>query len=478
MNNSSEVIIEKLNKALEADSDFPTRAQIITALKKATSNINTPIEEIVEILQSEPSLSSRLLHLTNSVYFGRGAEITTLTQAVNQLGLKGVYNLCANFVLLQKFSGLTEKNSAFSNCFLMSLLTSNIASFLESKGNSDKDEEGYLAGSLFSIGPLLLGFYFPKLFSEAEKRAERKRVGMFKAIEELLGIPAVEISIKIVQSLSVPEIYRELLAGSLTLYTQNLSLESQKNASQSSTAVCIASMISEIIISSHSPNEIEAEIKKLSEKTKFNYSEIQKYVSKLPSIIDHQKNLLNNSACSFPEPFVRYLKGDFSEEKSLIGEEDSLSPYLSQIETAIQESETLPSIIATVMEALSFACEFDRVIYLESDFEKISLKGKLGLGDGTENISNLLLSLKSKDDKGETIVSKAFHSSMVETFGKPLFENSWPYIAIPVGFDDRSLGVIYADRTQKNQENISSEKSIALTIISDLLDRAIQKSHL
>ena len=272
---SNTLIIQKLNAALSKESDFPTRAQIITELRKYTSNPNSPIEPIVELIMCEPSLASRILLLTNSVYFTRGKDITTISQAITQLGFKGIYNLCANFVLLQKFSALTEKSTTFSNCFLISLLTSNIASFIDSNESKSKDEEGYLAGSLFSIGPLLLGFYFPKLFNEASKRAERKKISIFKGVEEILGIPAVAVSLEIIKSLSVPELYHDILREALVLYT-NPNTPYQIRTSK---AVCIGSLLSESIVESKSAQELKSKVEIVCSNYALSYDTIFKYLT-------------------------------------------------------------------------------------------------------------------------------------------------------------------------------------------------------
>lgn len=474
-NTSTTLILDKLNAALQADSDFPTRAQIITELRKKTSNIDSRVDQIVELVMCEPSLATRLLHLTNSVYYARGTEITTLSQAITQLGLKGVYNLCANFVLLQKFSALTEKSSAFANCFLFSILTSNIASFIDSKDPTSKDEEGYLAGSLFSMGPLLLGYYFPKLFSDAEKRADRKKIGIFKGVEEILGMSAVGVSVEIVNSLSVPEIYHTILNEAFSLFKDG----KYKNTIPSSKSVCIGAKIAIEIIEAKSANELKRGVEKIEKEYLIPYSELYQYLTKLPSIVHTQKTLLDSASCNFPESFVKFIKSEFEDDHCTSSNNDSLSPYISQIESAIIESETLPSIIATAMEALSYACDFKRVVYLEADMKGRNLYGKLSLGDDIPDTDSIIEDITSTQARfSEKAHLKAYFGGMVEYMGKPLLDDAWPFIAIPVGYEDRSLGVIYADRCEKEKNGFSAERALSFTLISDLLDTAIEKSRL
>jgi hypothetical protein len=477
---TTDSILSRLQAALNADGDFPTRAKVITEIKELTENPLTPLNRVVDTILSEPSLATRILHIVNSVYYAREKPIENLSQAVVHVGLKSIYNLCANFVVLQRFTPLVKKGGAFYNSFMLSMISSYMASYLDgAQKDSDKEEEGYLSGSLFTIGPLLLGYYFPKLFIDAEKRAERKRITLYKSIEELLGVPAVRISLEVVDSLSIPEFYKQILSEAFELYTN---AASRKNFSgrTSARSVCAATLLAELLLEAPDLTTLQSRTTEIALDFGYEFETVHKGLQNIPVIAEQQSQLLGISCIELPVTFVRYIRGEKGQENEHIlpqGDDNPLTPYLEQLEQAIQESETLASVIATVMEALTFALEFERVVYLEADIEGKNLTGKLGLGEKLDSYDSLQQAV-AEDPFAEEVHVKSYCNGAVETFGTPLFENGWPFAAIPVGYENRTLGVIYADQVDKDKGPLETSEAVALSLLADIMDRAIQKNRI
>ncbi len=472
---NSETILFKLKTALDADGDFPTRARVVGELQRLTDDPKTLVNQVVETVLREPSLATRLLHLVNSVTYARSGEITNLSQAVLHLGMKSIYDLCANFVLMQRFTPLARKGSSFFDCFVLSLLTANIASVLDkSEKDAESNEEGYLSGSLFTLGPLLLGYYFPKLFEDAEKRAERRQISLFKSVEELLGVPAVGVSLGVVDSLSVPESYKGILTEAFILYSEP-SLEKIENSSPSSVSVAFATVIAEKIIESSDSFRLKEDLTKACTSYNYKVDNLIDDLKKIPFMIKGQADLLELASDDLPQPFLDLLEGKVNNPSDeQIDADSKIAPYIEQLEQAVRESETLPSMVAAVMEALLFALDFERVVYLELDLSSTVLNAKMGLGDNLGSYNKI--SLNVENNQGQSVVEKAYASGLIASTGTPLLENAWPCLAMPVGYDDRSIGIIYADRVDGGEiDALPEDIAYSCSILSNILDKAIIK---
>jgi hypothetical protein len=126
------------------------------------------------------------------------------------------------------------------------------------------------------------------------------------------------------------------------------------------------------------------------------------------------------------------------------------------------------------MEAMLFALDFERVVYLESDLSGTSLVAKLGLGDELGPYDTLSVNIEAKSGKG--VVEKAFFNGSLESTGLALLEDAWPCLAIPVGYDNRSIGIIYADKLDKGDiDTLADGVTFSCSIFADILDKAIQK---
>ena len=209
---SSSDFLEKLKKALSRDGDFPASARVVSELREVISKPESTSNQVAEIILREPSLGTRVLHLVNSSFYRRAKPIMTVSQAVIQIGMRPLAELCSGLVLLQKFIPVARKGGPFAQCLkktiTTSLLTSSISSELSKKGIKEsttlKDETGYLAGTFAEMGTLLLAYYFPKLYESARRRSEGKKQPIAQSIEELVGLSPIEISLEILEGVKAP----------------------------------------------------------------------------------------------------------------------------------------------------------------------------------------------------------------------------------------------------------------------------------
>ncbi len=479
----AEHILQQLEAALSSDGDFPVRARAVMELRKLADDPNTPVESVVEVILGDPSLGTRILHLVNSVFYQRSSSITTVSQAVVQLGMRALTDLCTGLVLLQRFSPVAQRGGIFADnvkkTVLISLLTSSVAKEL-----GDEDEErGYLAGTFFSIGPLLLAYYFPQVFESAERRALKRRQTITQSITETLGIPPVALSLGIIDSLAIPEYYRELLLLAYTLYVEeDTSDVTAENALAE--ALSISAQLADAIIDTKTRPELSQAIAEISNKTSLEREQIARLLAPLPQNFQTQITVIEMSFLTLPEHVLSWIeRGDNAEAEPALSldeeQDDEFSYYLDEIRQAISNQETLSSIIASVMEALAFSLNFDRVLLMFSDPDESALHGKMSLGESFSTPIQSYVRPLDKTSPQQSPDNAAFFNGTVETFGDPLFEDGWPFVALPIGTAGRTVGVIYADSIEdesKPNEALPERTQAALSLLTELLDKATSSS--
>ncbi|NQZ56969.1 MAG: HDOD domain-containing protein [Lentisphaeraceae bacterium] len=87
-------------KILQSIQDVPCLP--LTALKiiRLANDINSPPHEMLETIKVDPMITAKVLKMINSSYFGLGANITDLRQALVMLGNNTVKNLALSSALL------------------------------------------------------------------------------------------------------------------------------------------------------------------------------------------------------------------------------------------------------------------------------------------------------------------------------------------------------------------------------------------
>jgi len=150
-----EEVVQKIRMALSPSGDFPVNARIVAELKELTSNPDATAQQITEVILREPSLGTRVLHLVNSPFYRRGKAILTVSQAVVQIGMKPLAELCSGLILLQRFVGGARRGGPFAQCLRKLLVTSLLSGDNPAKEGlpgHKADETGYLAGTFSELG--------------------------------------------------------------------------------------------------------------------------------------------------------------------------------------------------------------------------------------------------------------------------------------------------------------------------------------
>ena len=73
--------------------DLPPAPKVLHTLQRILLKEDTTIEDIAEVVRLEPGLSARVVRMAKSVHFGRGAEVDTIVEAIQRVGLSGVHEL-------------------------------------------------------------------------------------------------------------------------------------------------------------------------------------------------------------------------------------------------------------------------------------------------------------------------------------------------------------------------------------------------
>jgi HD-like signal output (HDOD) protein len=483
---STEDIVAKLCTALTQEGDFPTSAKVVSELRNLAGDPNTTANQITEVILREPSLGIRILHIVNSSFYRRSTPIMTVSQAVLRIGMKQLAELCAGLVLLQKFIPAARKDGAFANCLrravMTPLLTTTLAAEIQptKDGKSAQQESGFLAGLFGELGMLLLAFYYPEIYESATKRSNSKKQPIAQSLKEIVGMSPCQLSEQVLETLELPAYYNKVLMQvdePKPLKEIDASPQEQKVIFFTSQAVFGATEISAVICEGGGKPELDSVLDNLKDKIQLDRKGIELAVSRLPEIFSEHCTSLELDLAPIPT-FVSAYKpvkdqpqtADKQTEIIELKSEEVFARYVDEIRTAVENREPTASIITTVMETLTWGLHFDRVLLMLVDGTKRTLRGRMILGK------------EAVDPKG---ISRTITQDMVpcdfRAFlqGRPVFHgeavlpNAWPFTAIPIGFGERSVGVLYADKVGESNPDLTNREQAAVSVLAELLDKSI-----
>lgn len=475
--------IQKLRKALSRDGDFPASAKTVTELKMLVSDPKTTGDQITELILKEPSLGTRILHLVNSSFYRRAKPIMTISQAVVQIGMKPLAELCAGLVLLQRFVPAARRGGPFANALRQLILTSLLASSITQqlgKGRSKKNEEtGYLAGSFAEMGVMLLAFYFPQVYDAALRRSEGKKQSISESLKQITGLDAIDLSIEVVKALELPDYYIQVLQAAQKISQNPITDESPlpPEVCSAANSVFAAHNISYTVVNSSNKQDLEKVLAEVQEKVKIEPAAMSKVLGDLPGLFKHHCASIELNLPALPEYVTNYEKSSESDAPAETGpasfEQDQFAHFVNEIKQAVENREPTASILTSVMETFAWCFNFDRVLLMLVNQNKTKLVGRMLLGKiDNFNPTNFARPI-SNEANPKAPDARAFKEGRAIFSGEPLFEGGWPIAAIPVGFGQRAIGIVYAERSGTDTAELDMHQQAAIGMLAELLDRSV-----
>jgi putative nucleotidyltransferase with HDIG domain len=184
-----ERILEILGRAPE----ILTLPSVVNEILDVVSKKNSTSLDLTKIIENDPALTSRILAIANSAYYGFVKKISTVSHAVIVLGFQEIQNIALSMSVVQLFD---RKGSEFSenlwrHSFAVGVGTRMIAQYLAKK----VDGKYFVSGLLHDVGKIFLSQYMPeafeKLLSALEEKGNKKT---YHALEEsFFGITHAEV---------------------------------------------------------------------------------------------------------------------------------------------------------------------------------------------------------------------------------------------------------------------------------------------
>lgn len=189
-------LLERINKK----GDIPPLPSTIQKLKKLIDDPNSGINDVAQVIQSDPVLSGRLIQLANSVYFsGRGFTVTSLPRAIGRLGLKMALDIAYSVELPKLFAKVKQidQESFWKHSMALAICSSSIAKIFGF--NTDEVSHAYLGGLMHNIGVLIFVHFEPEKYSSCIEKVNDDGIPRIDAELEMFGIDSSELGAKFVE---------------------------------------------------------------------------------------------------------------------------------------------------------------------------------------------------------------------------------------------------------------------------------------
>jgi HD-like signal output (HDOD) protein len=99
------ILIEKINNDTLV---LPTLPAVALKVRRAADNPDINLGGMADVVSQDPSLSARMVKISNSAYLGRSVKVTSIQQAVTRIGLRQIKNIATALAMEQLFVSKNE----------------------------------------------------------------------------------------------------------------------------------------------------------------------------------------------------------------------------------------------------------------------------------------------------------------------------------------------------------------------------------
>ncbi|MCB1190757.1 MAG: HDOD domain-containing protein [Leptospiraceae bacterium] len=214
-----------------------------------TSNSVAGSSELEKLVGPDKSLSTSILRIANSSFYGRSGSIKSLKDAITLLGIKTVKNL----VILQftKKMGSSFKNETLSlYMHRLPIVSALVALDLSAPlGVKSLKEDLFLTSLLRKIGMVVLAQNFTQKYMDVLKILSITDRNLHKVEKEVFNTNSIELGIKVFKLWNLPDLFQDIVAK------QNFTIEEIPNLTDYDKVTRMAEIISKRIMELHFTEE-------------------------------------------------------------------------------------------------------------------------------------------------------------------------------------------------------------------------------
>ena len=173
---------------------LPSLGSISKALQELLFAEQRLSAQISEVIRRDPSLTSRLLRLVNSVYYGLSTPVNNIEEAVFYLGVRQIRQLTMVTPIIEDFQRLTHQcnfpwREFWQHCIGTAIMTREIIGSVQ----APNDESDYVAGLVHDVGKIVMAWAFPEHFAEIHRQASAGTQDLLSIETEILGLDHGEV---------------------------------------------------------------------------------------------------------------------------------------------------------------------------------------------------------------------------------------------------------------------------------------------
>jgi HD-like signal output (HDOD) protein len=191
---------------------FPEAALRVNELIDQTA---TTIEDLANVIRTDPALSARLLRLVNSAYYARQTPVDTISLAIPMIGWQALRDLVMGTAVVEIFQDLPPDQINMERFWFHGVACGVAARELDEQLGFRGGEQLFLAGLLHGIGKLVFFSRCPREYRNVLDLIDAQGLTSAAAEDAVFGFNYAELGGELLRVWHFPERIWQIVAHHL-----------------------------------------------------------------------------------------------------------------------------------------------------------------------------------------------------------------------------------------------------------------------
>ena len=197
----------KISAITSKINSIPTLPTVAMKVIQTTSDPASSAKDLMGIINPDIALTTKILRIANSPFYGFSNEIASLQHAITILGFKEIRNLVISTVIFDSFKNI-KKDTKYNvgdfwkHSFISGLAAKIISTDLKKTGN-----EYFVAGLIHDIGKLVIYIALPDIFAKLIEMTNplKSKFMSYQIEKNIIGMTHDEIGMMLLKKWMFPK---------------------------------------------------------------------------------------------------------------------------------------------------------------------------------------------------------------------------------------------------------------------------------
>lgn len=181
-----------------------TLPDIYIAVKEAVDDPDVGMVELAELVSYDPAISTRLLKVANSSFYGQTSKIDTIKRAVMLLGTKTVHDTVLSISVSQAFQSIVGIDYDVATFWQNSVMRAVVAKSCAIEMKIPEPERLFTLGLLSDMGHMVLSIRAPALMKKVLVQHQKTGYPLYLFERSTFGFDAGELGADLLERWSIP----------------------------------------------------------------------------------------------------------------------------------------------------------------------------------------------------------------------------------------------------------------------------------